>query len=57
MLALVRSGIPYDEALDMSPLECDKALAILSAWAIPAKERIGGSMEATPSIIDGLYGR
>lgn len=40
----------------MSPLECDEALAIFSAWAIPAKERIGGAMEATPSIIDQLYG-
>ena len=53
----MRGGIPYDEALAMSPLECDRALAILAAWAIPEKERVGGTVEATPPIIDELYGR
>ena len=52
----MKAGIPYLEALEMSPLECDKMLAIFAAWAIPSKERIGGAMEATPSIIDELYG-
>lgn len=55
ILALVRGGIPYDEALAMSPLECDKTLAILSAWAIPPKERTGGTI-AGAAAVDALYG-
>ena len=55
ILALVRGGIPYDEALAMSPLECDKTLAILSAWAIPSKERVGGVLTGTAAV-DALYG-
>lgn len=55
VLALVRGGIPYEEALQMSPLECDKTLAILAAWAIPAKERVSGEVYAPPHVIDNLY--
>ncbi len=55
MLALVRGGIPYEEALQMSPLECDETLAILAAWAIPAKERSGGTLTGTAAV-DALYG-
>lgn len=39
----------------MSPLECDKTLAILSAWAIPSKERVGGMLTGTAAV-DALYG-
>lgn len=55
ILALVRGGIPYDEALAMSPLECDKTIAILAAWAIPAKERVGGTVTGKAAV-DALYG-
>lgn len=55
ILALVRGGIPYEEALAMSPLECDKTLAILSAWAIPSKERVGGTVTGIAAV-DALYG-
>ena len=55
MLALVRGGIPYEEALQMSPLECDKTLAILAAWAIPAKERSGGTLTGAAAV-DARYG-
>lgn len=51
----MRGGIPYEEALKMSPLECDKTLAILAAWAIPAKERVSGEVYAPPRVIDNLY--
>lgn len=56
ILALVRGGIPYIEALDMSPIECERTLAILAAWAIPQKDRVGGTVMATPVDIDALYG-
>lgn len=55
VLALVRGGISYTEALEMSPLECDRTLAILAAWAIPADERMAGTVQATPADIDRLY--
>lgn len=55
ILALVRAGIAYDVALDMSPKECDRTLAILAAWAIPPKKRAGGTVEATPQQIDDFY--
>lgn len=51
----MRGGIPYEEALAMSPLECDKTLAILSAWAIPSKERVGGTVTGMAAV-DALYG-
>lgn len=56
VLALVRAGLSYDEARRTSPLECDRILAIASAWAIPADRREGGTVFATPSDIDMLYG-
>ena len=56
MLALVRGGIPYSEAMEMSPIECERTLAILAAWAIPSKDRVGGTVEAGPMEIDQLYG-
>ena len=56
ILSLVKAGIPYEEALEMSPLECSKTLAIFSAWAIPSDRRIGGSVMASKSMIDALYG-
>jgi len=43
--ALVRAEVPYESALEMSPLEADKMLAIFAAWAIPPSERIGGLLE------------
>ena len=55
ILALVRGGIPYDEAMQMSPLECDKTLAILAAWAIPTKARVGGTVTGKAAV-DALYG-
>lgn len=55
VLALVRGGFAYAEALEMSPLECDKALAILSAWAIPSEDRVGGELMAPGHVIEGLY--
>lgn len=55
VLALVRGGLSYDEAMQMSPLECDKTLAILAAWAIPSEDRIGGQLTAPKHVIDGLY--
>ena len=56
ILALVRGGVPYAEALDMSPIECERTLAILAAWAIPSKDRVGGTVMAGPAVIDALYG-
>ena len=56
ILALVRGGVPYAEALDMSPIECERTLAILAAWAIPSKDRVGGTVMAGPADIDALYG-
>jgi hypothetical protein len=56
ILALVRGGIPYESALEMSPIECDRILAILSAWAIPPDKRIGGTVLAGPAAVDALYG-
>lgn len=55
MLALVRGGIPYETALLMSPIECEKTLAILAAWAIPSKDRVGGTMDATSQQIEDFY--
>lgn len=43
--ALVRGGIPYETAINMSPLVAEETLALLSAWAIPEDERIGGLLE------------
>jgi hypothetical protein len=57
VLALVRGGISYEQAWEMSPLECEKTLSILSAWAIPSDERVGGTVMATPADIDALYGK
>lgn len=56
ILALVRGGISYAEALEMSPIECERTLAILAAWAIPSKDRVGGTVMAGPAAIDALYG-
>ena len=55
ILALVRGGIPYADALDMSPIECERTLAILAAWAIPSKDRVGGTVMAPRHVIDGMY--
>lgn len=51
----MRGGIAYDDALEMSPIECDRTLAILSAWAIPPGRRVGGTLEATAAQIDDYY--
>ena len=56
-MSLVRGGIPYSEALDMSPIECDRTLAILAAWAIPPKKRVGGTLVAPPGALDDFYNR
>ncbi len=56
VLALVKVGIPYDEALDMSPIECERTLAIAAAWAIPAKRRVGGTVKATTQMLDRKFG-
>lgn len=39
----------------MSPIECDRLLAIAAAWAIPADRREAGTVEAGPTDIDRLY--
>lgn len=56
-MALAKAGVAsIDEAMEMSPLMCDKTLSLLSAWSIPAARREGGVVDATPEIIDGIYG-
>lgn len=56
MLALVRAGISWGDALEMSPIETDRVLAIASSWAIPAERRVGGTVDATEADLDRLYG-
>lgn len=47
--------MPLAEALDLSPIECDRLLAIEAARSIPADRRIGGTVEATPVQVDAMY--
>lgn len=48
--------MPLSEALLVSPIECDRLLAIEAARSIPADRRVGGEVEADPARLDAMYG-
>lgn len=48
--------MPLPEALDLSPIECDRLLAIEASRSIPSDRRVGGEVEADTAQLDAMYG-
>lgn len=56
VLALMRAGFSYDDALHMPPRDYRRYSHILTSWSIPASERNGGVRVATQADIDAMFG-